>query len=281
MFIVWIWYFYTLNDADASIQKNIEQIFLLNNYQRKLSKRFISDFMMKTDAIFNINALKMLLFVTVNVTNTTMIFSACFSFVISEFEETFNFFIQCMHEELFNDCLSSWIIIVDQSKRLTTSLFISMLNVQLQLCNWHVCENIQAWVTKFKVDYFFEHREEIKNATWQWVKFSTTTELQVNRAALLMLLHSSDWDYFWIDWYFKKRQMILCYTWQYHNLEAVISQRNKSLHSILKIIMNSQMFLENVIKFMKFKLKLWYRFIRKTDEKSRINKSRVVDFEAF
>ncbi len=32
MFIIWIWYFYTLNDADASIQKNIEQIFLLNNY---------------------------------------------------------------------------------------------------------------------------------------------------------------------------------------------------------------------------------------------------------
>ncbi len=213
MFIIWIQYFYTLNDADVLIQKNIEQIFLLNNYQRKLSKRFISDFMMKTDAIFNINALKMLLFVTVNVINTTMIFSVCFSFVISEFEDTFNFFIQCMYEELFNDCLSSRIIIVDQSKRLMTSLFISMLNVQLQLCNWHVCENIWARVAKFKVDYFFERREEIKNATWQWVKFSTTTELQVNRAALLMLLHSSDWDYFWIDWYFKKRQMILCYTW--------------------------------------------------------------------
>ncbi len=107
MFIVRICYFYTLNDVDASIQKNIEQIFLLNNYQRELFKRFISDFMMKTDTIFNINALKMLLFVTVNVINTTMIFSVCFLFVISEFEETFNFFIQCMHEELFNDCLSS------------------------------------------------------------------------------------------------------------------------------------------------------------------------------
>ena len=129
MFIVWIWYFYTLNDADVSIQKNIEQIFLLNNYQRELSKRFISNFMMKTDAIFNINALKMLLFVTVNVINMTMIFSVCFSFVISEFEETFNFFIQCMHEELFNDCLSSRVIIVNQSKRLTTSLFISMLKI--------------------------------------------------------------------------------------------------------------------------------------------------------
>ena len=157
----------------------------------------------------------MLLFVIVNVTNTAMIFSACFSFAISEFEETFNFFIQCMHEELFNDCLSSRIIIVDQSKELTTSLSISMLDVQLQLCNWHVCENIQARVAKFKVDYFFERHEEIKNATWQWVKFSTTTELQVNQAALLTLLHSSDRDYFWIDWYFKKRQMILCYTRRY------------------------------------------------------------------
>ncbi len=83
-----------LNDVDALIQKNIEQIFLLNNYQQKLFKRFISDFMMKTDAIFNINALKMLLFMTVNVINMTMIFSVCFSFIISEFKKMFNFFIQ-------------------------------------------------------------------------------------------------------------------------------------------------------------------------------------------
>jgi len=66
----------------------------LNNYQQKLFKRFISDFMMKTDAIFNINALKMLLFMTVNVINITMIFSVCFSFIISEFKKMFNFFIQ-------------------------------------------------------------------------------------------------------------------------------------------------------------------------------------------
>ncbi len=45
--------------------------------------------------------------------------------------------------------------------------------------------------------------------------------------------------------------------------------------------MNSQMSLENVIKFMKFKLKLWYCFIRKIDEKSHINRFQVVDFEAF
>ncbi len=32
MFIIWIQYFYSLNNVDASIQKNIEQIFLLNNY---------------------------------------------------------------------------------------------------------------------------------------------------------------------------------------------------------------------------------------------------------
>ncbi len=59
------------------------------------------------------------------------------------------------------------------------------------------------------------------------------------------------------------------------------SQRNESLHSILKIVMNSQMSLENVIRFMKFELKLWYRFIREIDERSRIDRSRAVDFEAF
>ncbi len=32
MFIIQIQYFYMLNDVNVSIQKNIEQIFLLNNY---------------------------------------------------------------------------------------------------------------------------------------------------------------------------------------------------------------------------------------------------------
>ncbi len=59
------------------------------------------------------------------------------------------------------------------------------------------------------------------------------------------------------------------------------SQQNENLYFILKIIMNSQMSLKNIIRFMKFELKLWYHFIRKIDEKSHINKSRVVDFEAF
>jgi len=281
MFTVRIRYSYTLNDAGAPVQKNIEQIFLLDNYQRGLSKRFISDFMMKTDATFNINALKMLLFVAVNVTNTAMTFSACFSFAISESEEAFNFFIQCMHEELFNDCLPSRVIIADQGKGLTASLPISMPEVQLQLCNWHACENIRARVAKSKVGYPFERREEIKDATWQWVKFSTTTELQVNRAALLTLLHPSDRDYFWIDWYSKERQVVLCYTRRYRNLGAVASQRNESLHSILKAVMNPQMSLENAIRFMKSELKLWYRFIREADERSRIDRSRAVDFEAF
>ncbi len=135
MFIIQIQYFYMLNDVNVSIQKNIEQIFLLNNYQRRLFKRFIGNFMMKTDVIFNINALKMLLFMTVNITNMIMIFSVCFSFVISEFKKMFNFFIQYMHEKLFNDCLSLQIIIVDQIKRLMTLLFIFMLKIQLQLCN--------------------------------------------------------------------------------------------------------------------------------------------------
>ena len=90
---------------------------------------------MKTDAIFNINALKMLLFMTVNIINMIIIFSIYFSFVILKFKEMFNFFIQCMHEELFNDCLFSWIIIINQSKKLTALLFIFMFKIQFQLCN--------------------------------------------------------------------------------------------------------------------------------------------------
>ena len=45
--------------------------------------------------------------------------------------------------------------------------------------------------------------------------------------------------------------------------------------------MNPQMSLENAIRSMKSKLKLWYRSIREADERSRIDRPRAVDFEAF
>jgi len=75
--------------------------------------------------------------------------------------------------------------------------------------------------------------------------------------------------------------VVLCYTRRYRNLEAVASQRNESLHPILKAVMNPQMSLENAIRSMKSELKLWYRFIREADERSRIDRPRAVDFEAF
>ncbi len=135
MFKIKVRYSYTLNDAGVPVQKNIEQIFIVDTYSQKLTKRFISDFMMEVDATFNTNALKMLLIVAVSITNTHMSFPACYSFAISESEEAFNFYIQCMHEEIFDDCSGLKIVIADQGKGLGASLPISMPEAQLQLCN--------------------------------------------------------------------------------------------------------------------------------------------------
>jgi hypothetical protein len=68
MFKVRVRYSYALNDAGVSVQKNIEQIFIVDTYSQELAKRFISDFMMKVDA--NTNALKMALFVTMSIFGT-------------------------------------------------------------------------------------------------------------------------------------------------------------------------------------------------------------------
>ena len=63
-------YIYVKNKQRIPTKRVLQQIVLIDHYQRRLAKRFTSDFYIQNDTIFNINTQKLLLFMTVRVINT-------------------------------------------------------------------------------------------------------------------------------------------------------------------------------------------------------------------
>ena len=72
-----------------------------------------------------------------------------------------------------------------------------------------------------------------------------------------------------------------CYTRNYRNLGCSSTQRNESMHPILKAVMNPQASLENAVKAMQAELRLWYKNLRLETARSRTERPRAVDYMAF
>ena len=75
--------------------------------------------------------------------------------------------------------------------------------------------------------------------------------------------------------------MVTCYSRNYRNLGCSSTQRNESIHPILKAVMNLQATLENAVKHMQAELKLWYKTLRLESAKSYTERPRAIDFMAF
>ena len=271
---------YILDDAGVPVKKLLEQIFFIDKLQRDLTKRFCSNFMLQMDATFNTNALKMLLFVAVGITNTNLTFPAAFSFAISESEVVVNFFLQCLKEEVFDDCPVPRVIVVDQGKGIQASLSVMMPTTYIQLCQWHAAENVRAKVAKSK-GYDWETRKAIHDLTWAYFQAATHTALNENRTALMRALKPSERAYMKDNWFPKEPQVISCYTRRERNAGAESTQRNEGMHPVIKAVTNPQTSLETAINSMQSELKRLYRSLREVEERSRIDGPRAVDLEAF
>lgn len=271
---------YVKNAAGAIQKRILQQVVIIDNNQRRLAKRFCSDFMMQNDATFNTNATKLLLFVAVGVTNTNMTFSAALSFATAESEEAYRFFFDVLNEQLWDDCPPPRVNLADQGKGLIAALPIKLPDCQLQLCSWHAVQNIRARVNNGKRGYAKERRDEIHDAAWAWMKTSLAT-IDENREALTSLLQPADQEYFETYWRHKEPLVLWCYTRNYRNLGAESTQRNEGIHPVFQAVLNPQISVENAVKAMIAKLRLIYRKLRAMEERSRIDRPRAAEFNAF
>ena len=191
----------------------IEHFFFCNSEQIRLARRFLSHFVVETDATFNTNRLNMPLSVLLGITNTGLSFPAAYCYISSESRESFLFMFACMQELMFYDkCPGPYVILGDFAAGLgaammktlnqnevpggeaqiawdmAQSMDESQTDCTLQLCTWHAAEAIKKKLIKAGT-YPLEIRKELSSLIWAWIQSSTLNELESNRQKLLHRLN--------------------------------------------------------------------------------------------
>ena len=75
--------------------------------------------------------------------------------------------------------------------------------------------------------------------------------------------------------------MIPCFVALHPNLETVTTQRNESMHPVIKAILNTQMTLKTAFNNIRSKVRRMHRLIREKKKESRTKRPLGVDFMAF
>lgn len=87
-----------------------------------MARRFVSDFMYKTDATFNTNILKLPLSVIVGIDNTSSTFLIVYCYITLESTASFKWIAEQLTDLAFLDCPKPTLIIDDFSKGLRAAV---------------------------------------------------------------------------------------------------------------------------------------------------------------
>lgn len=165
----------------------IEHFFFCNSEQIRLARRFVSHFLLETDATFNTSRLNMPLSVLLGITNTGISFPVGYCYITSESRESFMFMLAYMQELMFYDhCPGSYVFIGDFAAGLGAAMVKAVTRKEnlggeaefawemaqamdhantdcaLQFCTWHAAEvikkkkNLSRWAAthwKFERNY--------------------------------------------------------------------------------------------------------------------------------
>lgn len=146
----------------------IEHFFFCNSEQIRLARRFVSHFLLETNATFNISRLNMLLSVLLGITNTETSFLVAYCYITSESKESFMFLFAYIQELIFYDYSPDcYDLIGDFAAGLEVAMVKTVTKREypvseaefawkmgqvidhantdcaLQLCTWHVAEAIK------------------------------------------------------------------------------------------------------------------------------------------
>lgn len=176
----------------------VEHFFFCNEEQIRLARRFVSRYLIETDAIFNINQLNLPLSTLVGVTNTLQTFTVAYCYITSESAESFLFLFDCLKDLIFhNACPGPGVILGNFAAGLAAAMLKkrsqildsdAALNVAWEvaqamdsvnancICTWHAAQAIKKRLIKAG-DYPLEIRKELDSLIWAWIKSSTMEQL--------------------------------------------------------------------------------------------------------
>jgi hypothetical protein len=187
-------------------------LFFCSSEQIRLGQRFVSQFLIETDATFNTNSLYLPLSVVIGITNTGKIFPLAYTWITSESVEAFQFIQDQLDDVIFHNCHGLKVVLEDHSKGLIKAMGDAItqdsaikairgpLKTQpfLQLCSWHAAKAIRKRLAD--TGYLKERREELTSYIWDYIKSSTKAELETNQQDLLNQVKPSDQVYLDRNW---------------------------------------------------------------------------------
>lgn len=238
--------------------------------QIKLIRRFVSDFMYKTDATFNTNVLRLPLSVMVGIANTGKTFPAVYCYITAESAASFKWIVEQLTDLCFYNCLEPAVICGDFSKGLRAAVVakavadLAVLEptnevplvsntgdmpearevvvleetskpacILLQLCEWHAMQAIQRKLVSVG-RYNKEEREELTNSIQAQIQ-TNIEKLDDFRTKLAEALFEDEAEYLDNYYYEKEEQFCRAYTRTYRKLRVYTTQRNKLYYVVVKV----------------------------------------------
>jgi len=204
-----------------------------------LARRFCPDWMIQVDSTFKTNAIKMPLINMIGVTNTGSTFPFGFCFVMAESSKAWRFTFHCGEDVVFQGLPKPRVVIADQGLGLRSCWSSVWPDSILQFCKWHAAQNIRQRLAEKK--YLKKDREEIMGLVWKYIWSTTPASLEANRDEMKSRLAASEVTYIDTHWVVKEAQVIRLWTETFPNLDCYSTQRNESIHPIIKTLLNPQL----------------------------------------
>jgi len=176
------------------------------------------------------------LIISVGKSSTDRTFPVAFSWVPEEDAESYDFFFQCLRDELYHDVLEPAVVLTDLSAGMTKAYDIlkCLPNSQLQYCSWHA---VQAMKANFQATgrYTSDQIEKLEGLCWCYIQSNTLQDLDNHRRALEDTLYTLDKSYLQ-TWREREQRLVKCYTKFWTNLRQYATSRvekyNSNIHKI-------------------------------------------------
>ncbi|RPB29654.1 hypothetical protein L211DRAFT_864253 [Terfezia boudieri ATCC MYA-4762] len=185
-----------------------------------------------------------------------------------------------MDELIFHEVPRPSVVLSDQAKGLITILPSVWPNIQHQLCEWHIFNNIKKHLLTSQ-HYNKEQIESLYSLVWIYIQNVNLKDISIHRQELLNAIVLKERQYIWEHMYPKERQFIRAYTRQYRNLGANSTQRNESMHPVIKQFLRPQLNLEQAAAKLVQQLDILARKLDAEEGKNRTHKPYLIDEEPF
>ena len=266
-------------DTKEVIAQVLDAVFFTLPGLITFARRFCPDWMIQVDGTFKTNAIKMPLIDMIGVTNTGSTFPFGFCFVMSESSKAWRFTFHCVENVVFQGLPKPRVVIADQGLGLRSCWDSVWPDSILQFCEWHAAQNIKQRLAEKK--YLKKDREEIMGLVWKYIWSTTPASLEANRNEMKSRLATSEVTYIDTNWVVKEAQVIRLWTETFPNLDCYSTQRNESIHPIVKTLLNPQLRLDQAVLRLFEEMTRFIHRLKEEEMLDQIKPRRILDAFTF